>query len=109
MGELYLGFKFPEGDLVKEGKIPLIIPPDAISAVITEDPPFGMTLKFDNYFELRLAEHGLRYINKKRGLSADDTEGLEAIQHSIVVYETEHPSFQNELTKYLNSALNKHR
>ncbi|MCH7641589.1 hypothetical protein IID22_05340 [Patescibacteria group bacterium] len=109
MGEIHLAFRFPEGDPVKGGKIPIDLSPDAISAVINAGPQFRTTLEFENYFQLRLAEHGLEYEDEKSGLSAQEEEGLEAIQHSIVIYEAEHPSFQKEFTDYLNSALNKHR
>jgi len=105
MGEIHLAFKFPEGDPVRGGKIPPDLSPGAIEAVINADPPFGTTTEFNDYFQLRLAEHGLEYEKEKSSLSVQKEADLNDIQQSVEIFEEEHPTFQKELTDYLNTVL----
>lgn len=109
MPEIDFTFKFPAGDPVIRGKIPLYIPPDAIEAIIERDPVFVHDSAFSDYFQLRLAEHGLDYEGTKRNWSAERNEELENIRESIAEFEKENPTFQKELTDHLNSIIDPYR
>ncbi len=109
MGEIHITFKIPEGDPVKRGQIPTYISPDAIDAIIERDPVFVHNPEFSDYFHLRLVEHGLAYEDTKSSRSAERDEELKSIRESITEIEEENPTFQVELTDYLNSIIDKYR
>ena len=109
MGEIFIPAKFPEGDPVIRGKIPLYISPDAIDAVINRHPVLVHDRQFSDYFQLRLAEHGLEYERMDSGWSAQRDEELKSIREGIAEIETENPTFQKELTDHLNSVIDKYK
>lgn len=105
MKEIDFTFKIPEGDPVKGGRIPKCIPPDAICQMIARKPIMVYDPDFGNYFQLRLREHEIIHERTKSGESAREDEELKRVRERIAEVEEQNPSFQDQLTKHLNSVI----